>query len=381
MSYRPEKSNRVAGFVSLVGAAVLGCGAAFPWVTISGALISFKSMFDFKPNLEIVAGGLTQGGMQVLAAAGAAALLALIVIATTRTSNIMCRLGLVVIGGISAYSGGYLIYLARTLIDSTVPDASNPLLHFAHNSAAGIMRIAVTVQPGKGAYAMAAGGALVALGGLIPSSVVRPIFFPTASMPSALGRTDWPEAGEKPALEDHVDRGKQPHARRAGVVIVLALVAMVALGVALLARHSTTTSTVQIGGASATAPAVSAAELQCVKSVTSRESSLTDSTFSAGGRKDTEAFFRQVASMDDSACPAAFISAHQQWVQAWQEYAALLTEAEKFHAPWNKEWSTENISEKKAALIGGIQRANDAVEAAAREAGVDVAHQTWSVSG
>jgi hypothetical protein len=177
MSYRVEKSNRAAGFVSLAGAGVLTCAAAFPWITATGPTISFKGMFDFTPTLDSAAAdGVSGGVIQVLAAAGVAALLALAVMATTRSSNILCRLGLFIIGGASAFSGGYLIYSAKTLIDQGIPDSSNVLGHLLHEAAVEVAGTAISVEPGQGAYAMALGGLIVAAGGLIPARILRPAF-------------------------------------------------------------------------------------------------------------------------------------------------------------------------------------------------------------
>jgi hypothetical protein len=391
MSYRGEKSNRAAGFVSLAGAGVLTCAAAFPWITVTGPTISFKGMFDFAPTLDSAAvDGVSGGVIQVLAAAGVAALLALAVMATTRSSNVLCRLGLFIIGGASAFSGGYLIYSAKTLIDQGIPDSSNVFWHFIHEGVVKGVGAVIPVEPGQGAYAMALGGLLVAVGGLVPARIQRPAFNHDGWTVPAPGvgapfQTQPSRSVENAEAAGHLYPPGRQHQRRRWRwrwgLAVFTFAALIALAAVLMTQNFANETTVQIGGMGLAPPqGVTAAERQCVDTVTSWESSLIDGLPSTLGAEEVATLSQQFAAANDQACPTSFVTAHQHWVQAWQTYSGFLAETKKFHAPWDSEWSESNVKQKKAAMIATVQAADDELNQAVVEAGGQSSPRTWSTS-
>ena len=374
MKQHIETSNRAAGIISLLGAGSLASAAAFPWIKVTGPAITIKPLADFKPGLTLTAGGVADGGVQVLVAAIVVALLALLVIGTTRSSNWSCRLCLFVVGAGSATAGGYLIYRARTLVNTAVPDSGNWLLDLAHGFGTQVLRTAVTSQPGTGAYAMAVGGTLVAVGALFPS---RNFFPPSVSPPwaqAAFERGSWPGIGDQAsshATQEDVSNSRRPRLVALGVVAAIGLIALM--------LRSSSESTITIGGASLGEASATSAEKHCVGTATNTDTGYIDSAGSINA-KNAESLSRQFAQDDITGCPGAFVSAHGQWVQAWAAYASFLAEANKFHAPWNSEWSSENTKSQAASMLTGLQTADDAMSSAAEGAGVQMGHRTWSAT-
>jgi hypothetical protein len=173
---RPERSNRAAGFVALVGAVVLGVGGFLPWIVVQGPRVSVNlyKVVDFTPNTDFTSGGTGDGGQQVLVAGVIAGLAALFLIGTHRWRGTTWRLVLGITGAGSAIFGGYLIWYAKTAMDRAVPQGGNAVTRFFSSIGRGVLHTIIDVHPGAGAYAILIGGCVILIGALIPGQRRQP---------------------------------------------------------------------------------------------------------------------------------------------------------------------------------------------------------------
>jgi hypothetical protein len=305
--------------------------------------------------------------------AGLATLIALFLLGTTRSSNVVCRLLLVGIGGAAAYVGGYLIYLAST-VDSATPSDTNAVVNALKELGSALSHI--QVQPGAGAYAMAAGGGLIALGGLIPSSKRFVPWLPS-SPPPVPSPPAWSSHEAGPA---GLPVAHSPRRRYVLAILLVLVVAGIALGGIALTKGRPSSMTFGGGEGAAQAPAitVSPTERRCVDTVTSRETSLQEILSQSSTAENVARFSHELTGIDLSGCPTLFVLTHQQWSQAWGQFADFLTEANKFHAPWNSEWSKDRVDTKRKEYQAQIHSRRDALDTMTEAMGVPVkVHWDW----
>jgi len=167
--HRPERTNRAAGTVCLIGAALVGLGGLLPWAVVSGPQFSIDAkFFSWTPNTGSTAGGIADGGLFSLAVGAGVAGVALFLFGAHRWRGLTWRILLLLAGLQIAAAGVILIYAAATALDA--PDHSNLL----QQAVKGLERTVTSVDPGPGAYAILVGGALITFGALIPGRLAGP---------------------------------------------------------------------------------------------------------------------------------------------------------------------------------------------------------------
>jgi hypothetical protein len=170
------RSHRAAACTALVGCVVVAIGAVQPWLIVRGPDISvgIKDVVDFKPNTTAQLDSATEGMTRViLTAAAIGVVLCLVLAGVRRWSGVLLRLPLFVGGAATAWLGGSLIYYANTALDHGSGGEGGVAGAF-HAVLDGVQRTLVSVSPGIGAYALAGGGVVVAIGALFPSRDIAP---------------------------------------------------------------------------------------------------------------------------------------------------------------------------------------------------------------
>jgi hypothetical protein len=156
-----EFDHYISGLIVLAGVLAVGAGSVLPWVKVSGPSLTVLGL-DLHPRLTV--GGLTDGGAYVLAGDVVVLILGVLLMGTHRRRGLILRLLLIACGAAAAGLGIDLIAKADDFYASAVSSSGTTAATILN----ALGQSSVPVDPDAGAYLLALGGALTAIGALVP---------------------------------------------------------------------------------------------------------------------------------------------------------------------------------------------------------------------
>jgi len=88
-----------------------------------------------------------------------------------------------------------------------------------------------------------------------------------------------------------------------------------------------------------------------------------------------------VAALNVSDCPAGFQQALKNWAGVWSRYGAFISEANKFHAPWNTQWSDQRVTQQMCQFASELQSADQSLHDQAASVQVNETQRSWTANG
>jgi hypothetical protein len=147
--------------IVLAGVLAVAAGSVLPWVKISGPSLT---VLGLDLHLRLTVGGLTDGGAYVLAGDVVVLILGVLLMGTHRRRGLVLRLLLIGCGAATAGLGIDLIAKADDFYANAVSSSGTA----AGTILNALLQSSVPVDPDSGAYLLILGGALTAVGALVP---------------------------------------------------------------------------------------------------------------------------------------------------------------------------------------------------------------------